>query len=83
MGFNPPSAEVQTSTECEFDAFILQATMAGRQLARLLNVKIPILPYPVGLQYSVYGKLWAQVGSLILNAWKFKVVIFSKLVLSL
>ena len=73
MGFNPPSAEVQTSTECEFDAFILQATMA-----RLLNVKIPILPYPVGLQYSVYGKLWAQVGSLILNAWKFKVVIFSK-----
>ena len=29
MGFDPPSAEVQTSTECEFDAFTLQATMAG------------------------------------------------------
>ena len=29
-GFDPPSAEVQTSTEYEFDAFTLQATMAGR-----------------------------------------------------
>ena len=30
-GFDPPSAEVQTSTECEFefDAFTLQATTAG------------------------------------------------------
>ena len=28
--FDPPSAEVQTSTECEFDAFTLQATTAGR-----------------------------------------------------
>ena len=29
-GFDPLSAEVQTSTECEFDAFTLQATTAGR-----------------------------------------------------
>ena len=29
VGFNPLSAEVQTSTECEFDAFTLQATTAG------------------------------------------------------
>ena len=29
MGFDPPSAEVQTSTECEFDAYTLQATTAG------------------------------------------------------
>ena len=29
MGFDPPSAEVQTSTECECDAFTLQATTAG------------------------------------------------------
>ena len=28
-GFNPPSAEVQSSTECEFDTFTLQATTAG------------------------------------------------------
>ena len=28
-GFNPPSAEMQTSTECEFDAITLQATTAG------------------------------------------------------
>ena len=28
-GFDPPSAEVQTATECEFDTFTLQATTAG------------------------------------------------------
>ena len=29
MGLDPPIAEVQTSTECKFNAFTLQATMAG------------------------------------------------------
>ena len=29
MGFDPPSAEVQTSTECKFGTFTLQATTAG------------------------------------------------------
>ena len=28
-GFDPLSAEVQTSTECEFDAITIQATTAG------------------------------------------------------
>ena len=35
-GFDPPSAEVQTSTECEFDTFTLQATTAGHQHQLLL-----------------------------------------------
>ena len=29
-GFDPPSAESQTSTECKFDTFTLQATTAGQ-----------------------------------------------------
>ena len=38
-GFDPPSAEVQNSNECEFDAFTLQVTTAG-QVATLLSSKI-------------------------------------------
>ena len=37
-GFDPPSAEVQTPTECKFDAFTLQATMAGF-LLKLIDTK--------------------------------------------
>ena len=41
-GFDPPSAEVQTSTECEFDAFTLQATTAGPPLQVIVGTLVKV-----------------------------------------
>ena len=46
-GFDLPSAEVQTSTECKFDAFTLQATTAGLTLfhySELALIALSTLP---------------------------------------
>ena len=44
MGFDPPSAEVQTSTKCKFDALTLQATRAGLYF----NM------FPINISFNVY-----------------------------
>ena len=78
-GFDPPSAEVQTSTECEFDTFTLQATMAGlafrlhcnKSIGCLLSIHKHAENSPDNwsyLKWSYFSRLGLERGSTALEA---------------